>query len=363
MRPAGTRVAGARVTVVGAGVVGLAAADALRRRGATVRVLDTATPMGARSRGDSRIFRLAHGDPELVEAAARSRPLWRTWDRRAGRALIGDEGAVVSGPRVTAWADAMLAADAGHRVAPTITDPADAGTLPGPVAGPVLHDPAGGVIDVRGVAALLATDVEPATVAAVRDDGTVITDRGEHRADAVVVAAGVGTPRLLAPLGVEVPDDLAHHVRFSFPLRTARTPPCHLDGTPRRVCRAELASTYQHRTHDGHWAVGGHLPDADCAPGRGVEEVTDLWRRVIGEYAAEHLPGVDPAAVEEIACTPTAGLGDGVHTTRVGAVHALWGENLFKLAPLLGEHLAEAVATDDVAHAIGPGRGATDHRR
>jgi hypothetical protein len=52
-----------------------------------------------------------------------------------------------------------------------------------------------------------------------------------------------------------------------------------------------------------------------------------------------------------------------VHTARVGNVHVLWGENLAKLAPLLGEQLAEAVHTDGVAHAIGIPPDLADHGR
>jgi len=73
-----------RILVVGEGVVGLAAADALVRRARDagggydpqdIRVLEAGEPMGARSVGSSRIFRLAHGRAELVAAAERSRPL------------------------------------------------------------------------------------------------------------------------------------------------------------------------------------------------------------------------------------------------------------------------------------------------
>ncbi|HSK58898.1 MAG TPA: FAD-dependent oxidoreductase, partial [Actinomycetospora sp.] len=204
-----------RVTVVGAGLVGLATAYSLREAGAVVRCLDTGPPMGARSVGDTRIFRVAHGDPALVEEARRASDRWDAWSLRAGRTLVGAERLVVTGPRVPAWADAMAAAGAVHRV-----DRQGA-----------LHDPAGGVLDLVATGAFLTAAVTPerATVTAVDADGTVHTTDGDPvAADAVVVAAGAGTPALVAPLGVAVPDVLEHHVRFTFAGPADR--PCHLDG-------------------------------------------------------------------------------------------------------------------------------------
>jgi len=316
-----------RVTVVGAGIVGLATAYALLGTGATVRCLDTATPMGARSVGDTRIFRVAHGDPALVAEARRASELWDEWSFRAGRTLVGAERLVVSGPRVPDWADAMAAAGAVHRV----DRQGD------------LHDPAGGVLDLRAAGAFLTDAVHPerATVTAVDADGTVhLADADPVGADAVVVAAGAGTSALVAPLGVAVPDELEHHARFTFAGPSDR--PCHLDG------RADgpLASTYQHRTRAGHWAIGGHLPDDDTAFGLGADEVARRSRDAVVDHVRRHLPHLDPAPVEELRCTPARGLGDGVHRARAGAVHVVWGDNLAKLAPRIGQRVAADVVGD-----------------
>ncbi|MEJ2870111.1 FAD-binding oxidoreductase [Actinomycetospora sp. OC33-EN08] len=332
-----------RVTVVGAGIVGLATADALVRRGHDVLVLEAHRPMGARSAGASRIFRLAHGDPELVAAAVEARGLWDAWSERAGRPLVGDEGAIVSGPRVDDWAAAMAAAGAAHEVgAPP------SGTL-GRTDGSVLHDPAGGALDLAGAGRLLQE--------ALRDHlrpGRVV-DLDELEADAIVLTAGAGTAELAAQVGVTVPDELCHHVRFAFRFRTARSsvPPAHIDD-----------ATYQHRTPEGHWAIGGHLPDAvTTTAANTLDEVRHRSREALTAHVADRLPELEPDPVDEVTCTPTAGEGDGVRTARVGNVHALWGGNLAKFAPLLGERLAEAVAGDHVAHAIGPPDDATDHGR
>lgn len=318
-----------KVTVVGAGIVGLAAADALVRRGHAVTVLEADRPMGARSAGSSRVFRLAHADPALVEAATRARSLWEQWSQRAGRPLVGTEGTVLSGPRAPQWAGAMAAAGAEH----TLGDPPAA--LLGKADGPVLVDPGGGALDLAGAGRMLTEALRPHL-----RPGRVV-DLDEMIGDAVVVTAGAGTAELVAPLGVDVPRRLCHHVRFSFRLRTtaATTPPTHLDGTP----GPDLASTYQHRTPEGTWAIGGHLPDEVTTTDHPFDDVRRRSYEAVTAHVAERIPELDPEPVGELPCTPTAGGGDGVQTARVGNVHVLWGENLAKFAPLLGEQLADAV--------------------
>jgi sarcosine oxidase len=318
-----------KVTVVGAGIVGLATADALVRRGHEVIVLEADRPMGARSAGASRVFRLAHADPAMVEAAIRARELWGQWSERAGHPLVGPEGTVVSGPRAPEWAEAMAAAGAEH----TLGDPPSG--LLGAVAAPVLTDPGGGALDLAGAGRMLAEALRPNL-----RPGRVV-DLDELVGDAVVVTAGAGTAELVAPLGVDVPSQLCHHVRFSFRLATPPVglPPAHLDGTP----GPDLESTYQHRTPEGHWAIGGHLPDHLTTIDHPLDEVRRRSREAVTAHVAARLPELDPEPVAELACTPTAGAVDGWHTARAGTVHVLWGENLAKLAPLLSEQLADAV--------------------
>jgi len=71
------------------------------------------------------------------------------------------------------------------------------------------------------------------------------------------------------------------------------------------------------------------------------DAATAAARDAVLEYAREHL-AVEPRVVETVYCTPTPGLGDGFRVQHEGRVVAVHGENLFKLAPVLGTALAQA---------------------
>ena len=64
--------------IVGAGLLGLATAAALTRRGRQVTVLEQATAghPGAGSKGSCRIFRLGYPDPPYVALARQARDFW-----------------------------------------------------------------------------------------------------------------------------------------------------------------------------------------------------------------------------------------------------------------------------------------------
>lgn len=85
------------VVVVGAGVVGLAVAHELRRAGHHVTVVSADVPGSRQSCGLTRIFRLAHADGPLTEAAAASLGLWEEWEARAGRPLLDRVGLLLTG--------------------------------------------------------------------------------------------------------------------------------------------------------------------------------------------------------------------------------------------------------------------------
>src|SRR5919108_2634825 len=98
------------VVVVGAGIVGLAAADALVRRGAEVVVLDRGAPGAGQSAGIARGFRHLHATRAQIEQAIRARAGWDAWSARAGEPLVGEEGALRLGGDVDGDAAQLRAA-------------------------------------------------------------------------------------------------------------------------------------------------------------------------------------------------------------------------------------------------------------
>jgi sarcosine oxidase len=329
-----------RIAVVGAGVVGLSATAALLERGADVVCFErSGAPMQERSVGSSRIFRLAHREPELVRLAADARAGFDRWAERAGRPMIVPSGCVISGADVPAWAAAMDAAGAPFET----PDSPDRLRLPARRApAEALLDPSGGVVDVDAVRVHLtgltrrALRLEP--VEAVDADGSVWTPSGHARFDVVLLAAGAGTPALATQVGVAVPGALEHHARFTFPVDPAVLWRSWID------LPAVGLGTYQHASGPGRWAVGGHLDPDATAWEVGRDAATTAARAAVLEYAREHLT-VEPRVVETVYCAPTPGLGDGFHVQRSGRVVAVHGENLFKFAPVLGTMLATACET------------------
>jgi sarcosine oxidase len=343
---------GVRVGVVGAGVVGLAAARELARAGHEVRCYEADVPMAARSGGRTRIFRVAHAVPGLVEWAMHARREWQEWSQAAGVPLVGGEGAVISGD-VDGLVAAMAAAGAPYRV----LDHPPPGLPAADPAGPFLVDGQGGVIQAaatgRYLIGSLGGALRRAAVTAIdlRGNAAAIAAGAESWVcDSVLIAAGAATPRLAAQVGIDVPGTLVHHARFTFPLRDRQAvPPCWLD---RAGAWRSGFTSYGHLAGPGWWAMGSPLPVEQARWELGREAVTEASRQVVTRYAAEYVTGAVPTVADSLYCDLIAGRGDGISAARSGPVLAVWGNNLFKFAPRLGAVVARAAA--DLAVPVTP---------
>ncbi|GAB6903212.1 hypothetical protein JCM9957A_63040 [Kineosporia succinea] len=294
--------------------------------------------MRERSKGESRIFRYAHRVPELVEAARHALQLFGAWEKAAGQTLVEPVGTVVTGDDVHEWAAAMTEAGAEHFV----VEPGSAQLrVPGKATTTSLVDPAGGVIRVDRIRALLTGltagalrtahvhDLEP-----VGDGVVVHTGAGGEHFDTVVLAAGAATGPLAAQAGIFTPLALHHHARFTFPLREGAPNP------PQAWITTSGTLTYQHSSTPGHWAVGLELGPDQVGWLQGKDASVDTLREATVAYVAQELEHVEPRVVDEVYCTPYDDLPDGIHHVRRDHVLVVYGENLMKFAPLIGDRTA-----------------------
>ncbi|MFC8190389.1 NAD(P)/FAD-dependent oxidoreductase [Cellulomonas sp. NPDC057328] len=346
-----------RVAVVGAGIIGLSTAFALRRRGVDVLVVESGAPGGGQSAGQGRIFRHAHDDPRLVAQVVRSRALWREWEDALGVELVAPDGAVAIGDGVPAKLETL--AQFPDAPARELTADELRGRLPllARYDGPAMLDVHGGAIRTRAaITALsdrLAGDLVTDHVLAVRrrDGGVEVrTGTGAHVVDHVVLCAGRGTAGLAGALGIDLPVELGAHVRLTFERSDgAGGPlPTFQDGSGEFGETGVYASPYP---ESERYAVGlsGHTP---ARPDGAVERpaaLADLAERTPA-YVGRALPGLRPEPVEHVHCWVTAlpWGEDGVGIWHRDGVTAVAGHNLFKQAPVLGEALATTALTGEV---------------
>ena len=198
--------------IVGAGLLGLAAAAALSRRGRQVTVLEQATAghPGAGSKGSCRIFRLGYPDPAYVTLARQARGFWTDLEQAHRTQLLTPAPQLTFGRDLGQIRQAMRAAGAPCELLPA----AEVGRrFPAvSVPGAVLYEPESSVInasaDLGPLAAARPDLREHTRVTGIRDDGrrvTVRTEAGPLACRAVIVCAGPWTAGLLRPAGISLP--------------------------------------------------------------------------------------------------------------------------------------------------------------
>ncbi len=321
------------VIVVGAGVVGLAAAFELARDGRRVTVLSADVPGSLQSRGLTRIFRLSHADGPLTDAAARSVGLWREWEELAGQVLLARTGLLLTGDMSDR--DMHLQRHGGLELLTGAAHPLaiaqDQWWLEATGAATAAED------TVRFLQAELPLVLGQAT--GVDGHGVTLADGTRMDAERVVVCGGPDTYRLL---GLPEPER-RRSVRFSFALREPLESPA-----PCWINRDDRLAPAFYAVMDGpdHYSIG--LSESGPAAVPEAEQVRAA-HRVLVEIARTVFPGLIPVAERVIACETTVNPAgplphDGWDLRERDGVLGVTGPTLFKFAPLLGRLVAERLA-------------------
>jgi sarcosine oxidase len=354
-----TRVPGKSVAVVGGGAMGSAAAWQLALRGHRVILFEQYRPGHTRgaSHGSSRIFRHAYADRRYVDLAGRAARLWRQLERVDGQRVYTRTGAVDHGDPAEIHALGVTLGEVGIQhslLSPRAAQQQwpglrfDTMVLHHPEAGRLHADLAVAALQRRATAeGAQLWHNSPVTGIRLTTAGVrVLVAAGSIKFDQVVVAAGAWTPQLLAgvpAVAILIPEltttqeQPAHFVPFEPP-----------EGWPSFIHHPGAEYTgpgiYGLSSADGI-KIGEH------GTGQRVEpETRDFRPQPVGverlrSYAAQWLPGVDPATASATTCLCTTTPDHNFIVDRRGpiTVAAGFSGHGFTFAPAIGELVAGLV--------------------
>ena len=327
------------MVIVGAGVMGLAAAWRLSAAGADVVVLEQfcVGHHHGSSHGPTRVFRVLYDDPLYVRMAQAAIPLWRELEAASATELLRltggvhvDDAAVLARHR-----DAMAAC--GERFEELDTD-SRATRFPWLDAGnaAALWVERIGVIAADAAVTALRDRahvpvVEDACVETIEaGDGVVVRAGGAaYRASTCIVAAGAWAAPLLAPLGIDLPVKVTREQVLYFAANTDDLVP-FVHGVPYWIYGVP---------GDGVLKVAEHGTGAETTPDGRSFDLDEAGALRVHEYVKRSLPFVDPEPVSFETCLYTTTPDKDFVIDRRGPVIVCspCSGHGFKFAPLIGD--------------------------
>lgn len=346
------------VAVVGGGVMGLATAWELTRRGHRPVVFERFA-RGHRegaSHGATRNFNNAYDEEHYLDLLVRAREGWEALGPVDGEPLLRLHGLVTHGDVDVAAIERRLHERGIHA---EILPPTEAASRWSGMRfdGPVLFSRDAGVA--RASAAL--EELEKRIVAAggevrwqtpvMRIDGTdagveLLIGERRVRADVAVVTVGAWTEKMLPGIGLprlEVTEETPAHF---LPVDGSAWPSFnHYVDTDRYPATVYGMPTPGEGVKVGFHRVGDAV-DPDARPHRTTHA------EALADYVREWMPGLDPASASPISCTYTSTEDSTFVLDRRGriVVGAGFSGHGFKFAPGVGATLAD-LALDPASHA------------
>lgn len=355
----------ADIVVVGAGIMGVAAAKALAQTGRGVIVLEQFEPghEHGSSHGGSRIFRLSYPDPHHVRLAQGALLAWRELEAECGERLIVTTGGLDFGPVAATNARALASCGVRHEIL-TGAEVAARWSIAAAPDEQVLYQPDGGItLADRAHGAMLDAAVEAGAVVLDRrlvtgiERGSggvrIITDADEIFASACVVAAGAWARGLLAGVAIELPVIPTRETVTYFRLPGSMAlPPVIDDAVPdareHGLLRPGLIN-YALAAPGIGLKAGLHHAGPPADPGEtGVPDQAVV--RWVAHWATRRYPGLDPEPIATETCIYTNTADESFVLERHGRVvvaSACSGHG-FKFAPAFGRTIA-ALARDAAA--------------
>jgi sarcosine oxidase len=336
----------ADVVVVGAGVMGSAAAWRLARRGVDVVLLEQFELCHDRgsSHGAVRVFRFSYDDPMYVRMAMEALPLWRELEEESGHSILAVTGGYDFGPREQLDANARALASCGAAV--DMIDGQEVGrrfpavVLPAHAA--VLYQKNAGVLAAEGAVQALVREAvragaelherTPVLGLAQSDEGVdVRTADATYRGRVAVITAGPWAEPLLAGAGVELPVVTSRETVAFFRFSEEPVLPVLVEwSSPPTYALPSVGQGVKVGWHRSGPEAG---PDLPAPPDQRVLDH-------LSEWTASHYPsaGLDHAET----CMYTNTTDESFILERRGrlVIGSACSGHGFKFAPLVGDRLA-----------------------